>query len=160
METDTSLLELSCKNILGGCPYREGEALQHFHHTYCKGWCDHYTWDEKNYPNKPEFFSKSQLRKIVEKLGDGDSQQLKDLCWEYANGVVEMVEGDETIIMPADLRIALKRLTELPEETSYFNLLVLYSELRLAIRAFVRVQGKIAEGREEEKKNQATKKRK
>ena len=69
-----------------------------------------------------------------------------------------MVEGDETIIMPADLRIALKRLTELPEETSYFNLLVLYSELRLAIRAFVRVQGRLQ--KEEEKKNQATKKRK
>lgn len=134
---DEMALEFSCSKV-DNCPI---SGSKDFDETMCKAWCEHFAWNKKSMPSKPEFFSKTQLRMIVETLGDGDIDKIKNSSWSLAEGVVTLAGEYDNIMLPKDLIVALKRLKENTESNNevFLDWLNTLADIRLGLRTFLRI---------------------
>ncbi len=134
---DEMALEFSCSKV-DSCPI---SGSKDFDETMCKAWCEHFAWNKKSMPSKPEFFSKTQLRMIVETLGDGDIDKIKNSSWSLAEGVVTLAGEYDNIMLPKDLIVALKRLKENTESNNevFLDWLNTLADIRLGLRTFLRI---------------------
>jgi hypothetical protein len=109
--------------------------------SQCKAWCEWFCWDGKTYPSKPEFFSKSQLRKVVETLGEGSIVKVSAECWNYTEGLLELLKEDSDIILPKNLRDSLEKLHQYSDnsEASFLNWYNLLADIRSGTRVFLRI---------------------
>lgn len=137
---DEMALEFSCSKV-DNCPI---SGSKDFDETMCKAWCEHFAWNKKSMPSKPEFFSKTQLRMIVETLGDGDIDKIKNSSWSLAEGVVTLAGEYDNIMLPKDLIVALKRLKENTESNNevFLDWLNVLADIRLGLRTFLRILDK------------------
>lgn len=137
---DEMALEFSCSKV-DNCPI---SGSKDFDETMCKAWCEHFAWNKKSMPSKPEFFSKTQLRMIVETLGDGDIDKIKNSSWSLAEGVVTLAGEYDNIMLPKDLIVALKRLKENTESNNevFLDWLNTLADIRLGLRTFLRILDK------------------
>lgn len=130
-------LEFSCSNI-EKCPMKE---LENFEDSLCKGWCSHFVWNAKDFPSKPEFFSKTQLRTMVEKLGDGDLIKVKQTCWNLTEGITALAGENKNILLPKNLYLAFKKLKAYTEEKNdkFLDWFLVLADIRDGLRVFLRV---------------------
>ena len=140
---DDLALELSCSEIKH-CSLMEEKTWTD---SSCKAWCEKFSWNGKDFPSKPEFFTKNQLRKVVETLGDGDKEELKEKSWQYAEGVVSLLEEYNNILLPKLLKDSLEKLQEYSkdETVSYLDWLNMFADLRVGIRTFLKILEKMDE---------------
>ena len=134
---DEMALEFSCSRV-DNCPI---SGSKDFDETMCKAWCEHFAWNKKSMPSKPEFFSKTQLRMIVETLGEGDFKDLRFKCWSLTEGITSLVNEYEDVILPKDLSVALRRLQEYTEKGNevFIDWLNVLADIRLGLRTFLRI---------------------
>lgn len=140
---DDLMLELSCSNV-EHCSLMEGITWKD---SDCKAWCEKFSWNSKSYPSKPEYFTKNQLRKVVETLGDGNIEEIKANSWRYAEGVMELMKEYDGILLPKILKDSLEKLKSYSEDVtvSYLDWLNMFADLRIGIRTFLRILEKIDE---------------
>jgi hypothetical protein len=139
--SDDLILELSCSEI-GHCSLMEEKTWTD---SSCKAWCEKFSWNGKDFPSKPEFFTKSQLRKVVETIGDGDKEELKEKSWHYAEGIMDLLKEHDDMLLPKLLKDSLEKLQKYSEDksVSYLDWLNMFADLRVGIRTFLRILEKI-----------------
>jgi hypothetical protein len=139
--SDDLILELSCSEI-GHCSLMEEKTWTD---SSCKAWCEKFSWNGKDFPSKPEFFTKSQLRKVVETIADGDKEELKEKSWHYAEGIMDLLKEHDDMLLPKLLKDSLEKLQKYSEDesVSYLDWLNMFADLRVGIRTFLRILEKI-----------------
>ena len=139
--SDDLMLELSCSEV-EHCSLME---LPSWKDSNCKAWCENFSWNLKDFPSKPEFFTKNQLRKVVETLGDGNKEELKEKSWHYAEGIMDLLKEHDDMLLPKLLKDSLEKLQKYSEDESvpYLDWLNMFADLRAGIRTFLRILEKI-----------------
>jgi len=136
------LLEKSCIYVKD-CKFHK---LKNFNETLCRGWCEDFCWDGKSIPIKPEFFTNIQLKNMLRKIPEVNSEE----NWNELNQKIQglfglslfVAEEKKDIQLPLDVIKALQAITEqaITEDSKkdFIGTFILYVDLRTKMRAFVK----------------------
>ena len=136
---DGIIRETSCKKLLD-CPYI---TEKEFASSFCKGWCEGYVWNEQTLPSKPEYFSKTQLRMMLDKIDTSvyDVSEYEGSCINYVAGMASYVaqhneeHKEAPLILSKELVDLAKKLDNI-DFTDFKETFLYYADLRAKMRGF------------------------
>ena len=136
--------ENSCSNV-NACSLLKENG---FDDSICKGWCEQFSWDGKTFPSKPEYFTKNQLRRVVETEGVVSEETLYSIkceCWSYMEEVSQLLLDHKEVTLPTLLFESFNKLKKFTDDgqESPLEWVEIYAEIRSGIRNFLKILEKI-----------------
>lgn len=117
------------------CPFQKEEG---FGANVCKGYCEQYTWDRKSLPDKPEYFSKTRLRMIIQQvpLTEDYVDQIVAEMFGYLDGILELQEESGNPPLTRSLHDLVKKMENM-DFSDYQATYFFYADFRKEVREYI-----------------------